>query len=421
MIFKYFSMGRPRKLLIIGPILPPVGGISIHIDRFVNLFSDEFSFDYIDEARVRKAGIFNLRSFNLIRYFKKISSADIIFIHSVKNIQRYFHLIAGKLTKAKIIFSVHTYPKALGFPIGFLDRYIFNLADRIILVNQHMKSFLRFSDNKIFIKHAFLPPVLEKEGYRPECYRPYAQSTAEFVAATWRRDSRKYQLHNNLTAADLTVQGEAAATDGLEIRDLARDGLGRWSALWVATKGNEGEIRCYVDLPYQVHAERLEAWPKDGFYIERLDIHDFGHRTINLKPVAIHDADQIVELVPGFLCLLQLVVKAGEEIQVLIDGAFQAAGVFGVGFEEFADVEVFLAGPRIFDKLLDAVDLQPQILPQVFFLLRQLGDLFARRRQRLAQIGHEGRRFAARRPERSRRPVRAAAPDEPRRDQRSRN
>src|SRR4029077_815323 len=31
--------------------------------------------------------------------------------------------------------------------------------------------------------------LLENEGYRPECYRPYGQSGANFVAATWRRDS----------------------------------------------------------------------------------------------------------------------------------------------------------------------------------------------------------------------------------------
>ena len=161
------GMVKPRKLLIIGPILPPIGGISIHIDRFVNLFNEEFIFDYVDEARLKKNGIFNLRSFNLLKYYRKIYSADIIFIHSVKRIQRYFHLISGKLTKSKVIFTVHTYPKALGFPLGLLDRFVFNLADRIILVNQHMNFFLRLTADKVFVKHAFLPPVLEKEAELP--------------------------------------------------------------------------------------------------------------------------------------------------------------------------------------------------------------------------------------------------------------
>jgi glycosyltransferase involved in cell wall biosynthesis len=156
-----------RKLLIIGPILPPVGGISIHIDRFVKLFNEEFIIDFVDEARLKKKGIFNLRSFNLSEYFRKIHSADIIFIHSVKRIQRYFHLIAGKLTKSKVIFTVHTYPKSLGFPFGFLDRFVFNLANRVIFVNQHMNSYLKLPVDKIFVKHAFLPPVLEKEAELP--------------------------------------------------------------------------------------------------------------------------------------------------------------------------------------------------------------------------------------------------------------
>lgn len=120
---------------------------------------------------------------------------------------------------------------------------------------------------------ALVSSALEKEGYRPECYRPFAQSGGEFVSATWRRDSRKSKLLHDLTPADVMAKNKAAADEGLEIRDLARDDRGHWSALWVAAKENEGEIRYYVDLPYQLHAERLEAWPKEDFYIERFDVH----------------------------------------------------------------------------------------------------------------------------------------------------
>jgi formylglycine-generating enzyme required for sulfatase activity len=54
---------------------------------------------------------------------------------------------------------------------------------------------------------------------------------------------------------------------------MARDDSGRWSALWVAARNGEGELRFYVDLPYETHAQRIEAWPKEGLYIERLNIH----------------------------------------------------------------------------------------------------------------------------------------------------
>lgn len=120
---------------------------------------------------------------------------------------------------------------------------------------------------------AAIASQLEKEGYRPEAYRPYAQAGASFVAATWRRDSRQHQLASGMTAAELTAKNEAAAKDGFEIRDMSREPTGRWSALWVGAKSEEGEIRFYVDLPYQTHAQRFEEWPTDGFYIERFDIY----------------------------------------------------------------------------------------------------------------------------------------------------
>jgi hypothetical protein len=115
--------------------------------------------------------------------------------------------------------------------------------------------------------------LLEKDGYRPECYRPYGQSGANFVAATWRRDSRKYQWLDGLTAAELTEKNDAAAKEGLGIRDISRDDTGRWSALWLTANGEQGETRLCVDLPYPVHSEQLEAWPKEGFYLDRFDIY----------------------------------------------------------------------------------------------------------------------------------------------------
>jgi serine/threonine protein kinase/formylglycine-generating enzyme required for sulfatase activity len=114
---------------------------------------------------------------------------------------------------------------------------------------------------------------LEKEGYRPECYRPYAHAGSRFVAMTWRRDSRKCHWLDGLTTAELSEKNDAAVKEGLEIRDFARDASGRWSALWVAAKPDEGDVRFYVELPYETHEERISAWPRDGFYVERFDLH----------------------------------------------------------------------------------------------------------------------------------------------------
>jgi hypothetical protein len=68
--------------LIAGPILPPAGGISIHIYRLEQLLKDEFDFTFIDESPSFKKNIFNIRSLNFIRYIKLVMASDLFFIHS---------------------------------------------------------------------------------------------------------------------------------------------------------------------------------------------------------------------------------------------------------------------------------------------------------------------------------------------------
>ena len=53
-----------KKILLIGPIAPPIGGVSIHIQRLSILIENEYETDFIDESHVVKSECFNLRSGN---------------------------------------------------------------------------------------------------------------------------------------------------------------------------------------------------------------------------------------------------------------------------------------------------------------------------------------------------------------------
>jgi hypothetical protein len=157
------------KILITGPIKPPFGGISIHIDRLISLLNDQFEFDFIDESSLRKKEYYNIRSLNPFIYLKKIYNSDLLFVHSGNNFFKKLHIVIGKLFQKKIIITIHGYRNKHKSYNKFIDQIVFQLSDKIILVNDEILNRISIKKReKIIIKHAFLPPVLENENDLPE-------------------------------------------------------------------------------------------------------------------------------------------------------------------------------------------------------------------------------------------------------------
>ena len=156
-------MNTKINVLITGPMPPPAGGISIHLQRLQYLLKDEFNLDFIDESSSKNKLYFNIKSLNLFVYLKKIINTDLVFIHSGNRLFKKLHIIAGKLFGKKVIITIHGYGKKRSFLFRIYDQLIFNLANKIILVNPEIRQKLNLNENKIVIKNAFLPPVLSEE------------------------------------------------------------------------------------------------------------------------------------------------------------------------------------------------------------------------------------------------------------------
>lgn len=152
-----------RKVLIIGPCPPPYGGVSVHISRFTNLLKTKFCFDFIDESPFRKKDYFNLRSLNFVRYKKKISTAEVLYIHSGNNLLRIFNLLAGKIFAKKIILALHGFTSKPPKFIFYINGIIYRMADIIIVVNTDIKERLFLPEKKCILKEAFIPPIPEEE------------------------------------------------------------------------------------------------------------------------------------------------------------------------------------------------------------------------------------------------------------------
>ena len=110
------------KILMIGPLPPSYGGVSIHILRLSRLIESEYIIDFVDEDHLVKQEYFNLRSFNLIQYFKRVKNSELIYIHSGPTILKFFHITIGRLFFKKIILTIHSYPIRKGFLFRLIDQ-----------------------------------------------------------------------------------------------------------------------------------------------------------------------------------------------------------------------------------------------------------------------------------------------------------
>lgn len=197
------------KVLITGPIMPPAGGISIHILRLKNLLHDEFNFDFIDESTNFKREYYNIRSLNLIKYLQKIIQADILFIHSGNNFFKKLHIISGKLMRKKIIITIHGYRKKKKWFFRNVDKYIYELSDKIILVNNQIFDKLPLNNNsKCIIRNAFLPPVMKDEILKSDEILKWIQTAKEKNKILLCANASRLDLHNNedLYGLDMCIE-----------------------------------------------------------------------------------------------------------------------------------------------------------------------------------------------------------------------
>lgn len=148
---------------MIGPLPPPSGGVSIHIKRLSRLIENDFNVDYIDESGIIKNNYFNLRTYRLYQYLKRVSRSDMMYINSGTRLLIIFHLVTGKLFRKKIVLAIHGYRFKKKSLSSYLDSVFYSLGDRIIVVNSYILDRISLPADKCIVKDAFIPPYMEDE------------------------------------------------------------------------------------------------------------------------------------------------------------------------------------------------------------------------------------------------------------------
>jgi len=147
-----------KSLVIIGPMPPPHGRISIHINRLSYLLRSDYKITNIDESRLIKPDQFNVRSLNLLSYLKTIAAADIIHVHSGIVLFRFFHFIIAKLMGKSLIVTYHSFAKR---KVTIWDKLIVKYSNKIICVSKEIANKLNIHEK--LVKEAFLPPNISSE------------------------------------------------------------------------------------------------------------------------------------------------------------------------------------------------------------------------------------------------------------------
>lgn len=112
-----------RRLLLIGPITPPKGGVSVHIHRLSSLLGADFAVSYLDESRQIKPGIPNIRRMSPWRYLACIGSADVVHVHSFSGGLKFVHVLCARMLLRRVVLTVHSVMQG-----GLASRLMFKLS-----------------------------------------------------------------------------------------------------------------------------------------------------------------------------------------------------------------------------------------------------------------------------------------------------
>ncbi|MBP6334782.1 MAG: glycosyltransferase family 4 protein, partial [Bacteroidia bacterium] len=152
-------MSKPRKILLIGPMPPPSGGVSTHLQRLLHRSRTESDLELkvLDIRRLRLHSV-DQKSRNLLKIFAAFFAAEMIHIH----ISRKAKLFLADLTKFFRKKLIYTHHNARNLTDETTIR-IMRKADQIVFVNaipEEMHFELRKKCNVI---PAFIPADSESK------------------------------------------------------------------------------------------------------------------------------------------------------------------------------------------------------------------------------------------------------------------
>lgn len=151
-----------KTIYMIGPLPPPIGGVSIHISRLVSILENSFNVNKIDTSK--KGLILILGILKLVFDSLKKSTQIIVHNHIFNVYYNAFIVLTCKIFRIKYVQTIHSFrinKNELSSIKIRLILFIIKNADKIIVVSNKIKNDLIEFDREILFKTwvnpAFIP------------------------------------------------------------------------------------------------------------------------------------------------------------------------------------------------------------------------------------------------------------------------
>lgn len=139
-------MRKNKRILIIGKVPPPIGGVTIHVQRLIASLSQiEFKF-------------YNLSEFNPVLFLKEFQKSKIIHLHSSNVYLRFFLSVLILFSNKKLIITYHGNINRYDPWKNFLDLISIKNADIPIVLNQDSFQIAIKRNKNTKLISAFIPP-----------------------------------------------------------------------------------------------------------------------------------------------------------------------------------------------------------------------------------------------------------------------
>jgi glycosyltransferase involved in cell wall biosynthesis len=143
-----------NKIIIIGTLPPPIGGVSIYNERLFDFLQQEegIDVDFIDYKR-----------HSLPQVLKALSGHKIIYLNCSSSLFRLALALISRLMNKKFIVTFHGNVERHTKTVNVIDKLILKLATLSIVLNRQSFNFAIRYSKRVFLGTSFIAPVTPKE------------------------------------------------------------------------------------------------------------------------------------------------------------------------------------------------------------------------------------------------------------------
>ncbi len=136
------------RLLIVGNKPPPIGGVSIHVQRLMDEIGELFPKE--------RVAFYDLKDFFIVSYLRAIYKADVVHLHASSSVFRLLTAFLCLVFRRKLISTVHGDLMRFDRLRNALDLAAVRLAAHTIVLNEHSLAIARRVTQNVSLMSAFI-------------------------------------------------------------------------------------------------------------------------------------------------------------------------------------------------------------------------------------------------------------------------